>query len=63
MTTYRCAECGYAQDVEMTEEMAKLHFPELPNLKAGECPSCRKGKLTPASLCEKRLDEITMNLT
>lgn len=45
MTEWRCPNCGYAQDFEMTEEMALLHFPEIKGLKAGECPSCRKAQL------------------
>lgn len=45
MTTWRCANCGYVQDFEMTEEMARLHFPEIRDLKAGECPSCQQGEL------------------
>lgn len=47
MTTWRCPKCGYAQDFKMTNKMAKLHFPEIPDLKPGECPSCREGKLEP----------------
>ena len=38
---YHCPECGYKQDFEMTAELARLHFPERPDLKAGECPVCR----------------------
>ena len=45
MTTWRCPNCGYAQDFEMTEDMARRHFPEILDLKAGECPSCREGEL------------------
>ncbi len=45
MSTWRCPNCGYAQDFEMTEEAARRHFPEIPDLKAGECPSCRQEAL------------------
>lgn len=45
MTTWSCPNCGYTQDFEMTEDTAKLHFPEIRELKAGECPSCRAGEL------------------
>lgn len=47
-----CPNCGYIQTFEMTEEAAKRHFPEIPNLKAGECPSCRRGQLEDYSLYE-----------
>jgi len=42
---YRCPKCGYAQDFEPTAENNKKCFPEFPDLKSGECPSCRKGRL------------------
>ncbi len=40
-TLYRCALCGYGQDLEMTEEAVKIHFPEIKDLEAGQCPQCR----------------------
>lgn len=37
---WRCFNCNYSQDFEMTAESARRIFPEMPNLKAGQCPSC-----------------------
>ena len=42
---WRCSKCGYVQDFEPTIENNEKYFSEYPDLKPGQCPSCKEGKL------------------